>query len=255
MYEFHRNLRSRLHFGSSIGTPDCAVFHSSLTGCIAHDTPINVSVQVCFNISSNVESSWNGFWFSLVDATLPLEQWVQSLCVARNATLAPLVQAWDTKTIDFTSCGTLDWMTGNLWMQITSNTPHVVPTNNMLLRCNNPRSIPVSHRSSYFRLCRVAVICMYMTVSPTVHRCGFSRRNSHALCYLWPFSLGVPRKLCSVLNGTDRHCAGQKQFHSVMFLTRMEQCSRDRSLDNCSCPDRNATLRKSHQLAQLFLIS
>ena len=68
----------------------------------------------------------------------------------------------------FASSGSLDWIAGNLLMQFTLNTSTVDPTKNMLLRSTKPKWIPVFHRSSYVRLCRVAAICMCMTVSLTM---------------------------------------------------------------------------------------
>ena len=123
--------------------------------------------------------------------------------------------------------------------------------------------IPVSHRSSYFRLCRGAAICMYMIDSQNggnFRRYGFAPPPSRAIhapsCCRW--------LLCCVLKSIDAHCMCQRKSHSVKLLTHMDQCSRlalnldqcsrlalnfpDRSLDNCMW--RRSSLRRSHELAQ-----
>ena len=98
--------------------------------------------------------------------------------------------------------------------------------------------IPVPNRSSYFRLCRGAAICMYMIDSQNggnFRRYGFPPPPSRAIhapsCCRW--------LLCCVLKSIDAHCMCQRKLHSVKLLTHMDQCSRlalnfpDRSLDNC----------------------
>ena len=83
-------------------------------------------------------------------------------------------------------------MAGNLLMQFTLNTQPAVQTTNMLLPATDLKWMPVSHRFSYVRLCRVAAIRMSMTASPTggnFHRYGFLWRKSCAvllsLAALW----------------------------------------------------------------------
>ena len=67
----------------------------------------------------------------------------------------------------------------------------------------------------------------------------FTRRNSYAILLSLAALWDMFRKLCCVLNYRDPHCVCQRKFHSVMLLSRMDQCSRralnlsDRSLANC----------------------
>ena len=71
-------------------------------------------------------------------------------------------------------------------------------------------------------------------------------------------SLRSVQDLCSVLDCKDSHCASQKQVHSVMLLTRMDQRS-SLALDFQIARSNTCillglrTLRSSHRLARLFL--
>ena len=148
--------------------------------------------------------------------------------MARSPTHVPLVHAWDPKAFQQSISQALDhWIGKQPLLQVTLGTPPVIPTNQQHV-----------------------AICMCMAASPkgdNFRRFGFAQRNSHAVLLL------SDHKLCCVLSCIDPHCVRPRKFHSVMLLTRMDQCSHralnlpDRSIDNSILLRfRNATLFEDH---------
>ena len=194
--ELHQILRTRLRCKSGLGIPVCVALPLLLYGLRC-----TRNIHLCIYVLSTVESSRSGFWLSLFG-----NSWRQ-LCIRNKSSVAARGSWWNTrasrqagdpKALPQSISQVQDHWTGwqaTFLMQLTLNTPPVFPTNNMLLRSNNPTKIPVSHRSSYVLLCRVAAICMYTTASPSggnFRRCGVSQRNSYAvllpLTALWDLS-------------------------------------------------------------------
>ena len=206
--------------------------HSAPTGCVAPDTSICVSVHLSFYVSSNVESSRNGFWFSLFGTSGTMGSVAVSVSQSNTRPSRPGVGSQSVPTIDFTSSGSLDWMVGTLFDAVyfehttcRSNQQHVASLHQAKVESSVPPIIVFySVRDCFSKWWQFQSIWFSLA--------QFTRRP-----VVFGGPLGYVQKLCRALNCIDP----QEKLHSVIFLTRMDHCSRhaqnfpDRPFDTCCC--------------------